>query len=469
MTDPSEISLNVDNDGRAAFVVKYGKADDASHRTFPFVSTPVQKLSFVPTADDGTEFRSAAYDDPMIGGATGTTAARMIGSRVTVHYVASDEAVHQLSVTGKLIQLDDTAAVVSEGATTVSIKTDLLVSVVAETNGAAPLLITDVTSNGPLAVSGTDSQFSYDVHHSVVLEPVTGSDKAGTAVSTLRSFVTIMNRYRYPVRVNSLTVTENEHVKDMYQAEAAPAVMTFRAAPAQKKMPVARSEQKGAHTLDFPVNLTANARTVVALGTVKLGESRWHMLGEIDPTDDSDSIVPCKKPLDLVVRLWRKNAGFTFSGSASVCIDMDPLPGVDHVLTSENGGFWYDAWDSANAVRMYYNMGVNTLVMAEQQGFPDDAKHNERDNTHRVFVHLSYTNKTPYFVVVKQTLRGQRRRVIKNVKAVPRTTGIMHVNVGDFVREVEEDIIDQQARTLTLTLAPSTEGVVTVTTNYYLV
>ena len=473
MTDccPSQIDLNLSNTGGADFVVVYTSAGDKLY--FPFTSTPVQQLQFSGDAD----LLAANYDDPMMGGVSGTTTTRMIGKQVTISYVAATatdkDHARVLSVTGTLIQMDDAVAVVTSGAGTLALRSPNIVSVSSVEVRGEPTLSAQLGAPGQqLVVRGRDTQLRYSVQHNALLEPIAGESNAGSCKVRLTTHATINNGYRWPLEVRKLTLTEHEEIMREMQAEqsysAAPMMMARQAASAESSPPPSvggSSGQSGSidvRTTDKPVELGRSiAPTVVMVGETRLTKARWHLLGSVDPTEtgqESENIA-----LDFVVRMNRDPAtGFMLSGAASVQLDMDPLPGDDHLApTSLPRGFYHDAWDKKNSARMYHQLGETMLVTLEAcvtDKMREAEKHDTRSNSHEVKRTLKFANKTPYDAQCKLYIRTlSYKKQMTSVDVVDSKNSSRVRLEKKFVVELPDESDQPGTHTLLVVVPPKTD------------
>lgn len=466
---PSRTELNLANTGGGQFSIAFSSAGERLY--FPFASTPIDALTYTGTAG----VRTATYDDPMLGGATGTTAARMIGKPVVVSYTSA-EGHRVYKAEGTLNQADTDIVVVAgdDGATTTTLKTDNILSVAVKGLAGEPTLVTQLANpGGSVVVRGRDSQFSYTVQHSLLVEPDVNSQD-GSCKVRLSTHATVHNGYNWPLELAKLTLTEHEIIErpmhtyaraqtSAYQEESAAAAPSSGGGGGT-------SGQSGAVEVPGAIRLARTlAPTVVTVGVKELTKAKWHLLGSADP---ATSVGKHQVELDFVVRLNRAaDDGFLLSGSAAVQLDMDPVAGDDHVApVSLPFGFHYNAWDTTNSKRMYYRLGSTTLVALEMSSPGDLAKHDKHDvqeNNHVVHRRLKYANKTPYPAVTKVYLRTESgRMVLKDVKLMSDYAKDA-VSLGNFVPETKEMHNEPTTRTLVVRVPPNTrEFVVDLRTEY---
>lgn len=478
MTDsllrPSQIDLNVANTGGAQFAVVYNKADEQLY--FPFTSTLVDKLAFSGAAG----LRAANYDDPAFGGSSGTTIARMIGKKVTISYNVNEQS-EMMAVSGTLIQMDEEVAVVSVGTSTVSVKVPSIVSVTAVDLSGKPTLKTQLDNPGKqLVVRGQDSQLSFKAHHTALLEPDKDSFR-GNCTVRLATHATMLNGYAWPLEVDKLSLTEHEVVERAPVIKDYRMYATTRAAPPPNKQQAEEappqidgtSGQSGSVEIESdngPIVLSRSlAHTVVTVSEKMLTNARWHLLGEVDPTTTMELN---RVQLDFVVRLSRSDDdGFLLSGPASVQLDMDPLPGDDHLApVTLPFGFYHNAWDEKNAKRMYHRMGKTSMVTVKK--YQTNAMklrevHNKKENTHVVTQRLRYKNKTPYNAVCKMYLRTRSAYTqVASISVVESRKD--RVKLGSFVPETDDDSKEPNTYTLTAVVPPNTgEFDVDLETRYF--
>lgn len=463
---PSQIDLTLSNTGGADFTVVYNKSGDKLY--FPFTSTPIQRLRFSGAAG----LRAATYDDPMMGGSSGTTTARMIGKQVTVSYVASEGAEKSriLTLTGTLVQFDQSVAVVASNAGTVALKAAHIISVSGVDIGGDPILSAQLSDVGKqLVVRGTDTQLGYSVQHSVLVEPIKGVQD-GSCNVRLMTHATVTNGYNWPLEVRKLTLVEHQMLEREVRSLRSFATMAAAPPSGNDDGGGAAPIQSGTSGQTGSIEVNANglpitigralAPTVVTVSDLRLSVANWHLLASIDPTDTAQDSVDV--PLDFVVRLNRGlNAPFLPSGPASVHLDMDPLPGDDHMApTSLPRGFYYDAWDKKNANRMYYSLGETTMVTVEAYVTGDmraDEKHDEQKNRHTVKRVLKFANKTPYDAQCKLYIRTASYSKTMTSAVVTSSSDDSRVRMDKkFVAELGDEPDQPETQTLLVVVPPKT-------------
>lgn len=464
---PSEVRLELANTGESQFAVHYKEC--SSTVMFPFVAAPVDSLLFSGPAG----CNAANYDDPLIGGATVTTAQRLIGRIVRVSYRSGKANIEQLE--GHLTQLDDTAVVIDTSAGTSTLRRDVVVQISALQLSGEPRLNLQLQDPGKsLDVAGVDTQLQFRAAHSLIIEPVSSSTDAGACVATLRTHVTVSNGYAYPIVVDKLTLVEHEQLTPE-RSEEATAMAAAPRAEYRKEHFVAESGQSGAIPVPFPVVVADRQQsTVLNVGQTKFEAARWHLLGSADP---SNSNLSGAVPLDFVIRLrsQREQANtprpFVLSGPVAVHLDMDPLPGDDHLLpTPLQLGFYWNAWDHAAARRLYQRLGRTTLLTVQQETSEElraKDEHSAEKNKHAVHNRYVLSNKSPYDATCKIYLRPYGDRVLTDVKL--HEGDARRAKISAFVPEQETDMSEPGVYTLTVVVPRNTKQFpVGLRTEYYL-
>lgn len=459
---PSEVRLELANTGESQFTVRYNECSPTV--SFPFVAAPIDSLLFSGPAGCNT----ASYDDPLIGGATVTTAQRLIGKNVRVTYRSGDATVE--NVEGRLTQLDDAAVVINTVTGTTTVRRELVLHITALQLSGEPRLNLQLREIGKLLdIGGVDTQLRFKAAHALIIEP-TSQGEAGACVASLRTHVTVSNGYAYPIVVDKLTLVEHEQTAPGPYEEAA----TMAAAPRaeyRKEHFVAESGQTGAVPVPFAVTVSDRQQpTVLNVGQTRFEQARWHVLGSVDPSNANSSGAV---PLDFVVR-WHKQKNtpaFVLSGPVAVHLDMDPLSGDDHLLPMPlQLGFYWNAWDNAAARRMYQRLGRTTLVTM-QQDTSDELRakdqHSGKENKHIVHNRFVLSNKSPYDAICKVYLRPRGDRVLRAVKL--HEGDVRQINISPFVPEQETDMSEPGVFTLTVIVPRNAKEVsVVLRTDYYL-
>jgi len=470
---PAAVHLDVPNTGEASFVVSYARTGASGVLQFPFISSPLDKLRVTGSA----HVKQFVYDDPFVGDSAAAVTDRMTGKRVMLEYGIGTKDTRLRAIRGVLKQVDaNTLTITADDGSTVMVPTSRMATLSCEDFTNVPKLIVSVDDPGkPVQVRGEDLQFVYTVHHALLLEPHTGPASianVGAVDAQMVSFASVRNGYTRDITVNQLTLTEIEQRRPrgaMYKERAAPAMMTMAAAaaaappssadaeaPAAKS--IGRSQQEGAQIVDGPVVLRARQPRAVGLGTRAFPGARMYLLASFDPIVENTSADGTTISLDLVTRLRAQgtttdDSKFLFSGPVSVTVDMDPTPGDDHVAGRVVASTYYDAWDQKRT-RMYYNLGETQLVtLCAKQINTGDAHHDTIKNEHTIDVELKYANRTPYPMVVKQYLRAYSDEIVTGLRVMSNT--LAGHSVDGFVPEQEDDIVDKEARTLTVVVPAS--------------
>ena len=107
---------------------------------------------------------------------------------------------------------------------------------------------------------------------------------------------------------------------------------------------------------------------------------------------------------------------------------------------------------------MYYKLGPTTLVTMKHE-YTDDyqkqEKQSHKDNDYLTFQRLTYSNNTPYDAVVKTWLYDTfQQSTLRSVSFAANNWPVGRVRIDGYKRELADDVIVQQAFTLT-TIVPA--------------
>lgn len=380
---PARIVLNVYNTGGADFVVEYDGREE--YAVFPFPAATLQKLRY----DGGADVQSASLDDPLA-----TSQDVPVGKNVRVSF--SDAGGGLASADGMLVANSNGVTTLATASgelrlTTASIRSVLLTDA---THGIMPRLRLVYADSGTrsLVVRGTDPTFRSQISHTVVLEP--SATRPGQAPGRWRQAAAVFHTYPWAISANELSLTEYESAPVQYAAVAAARKYADESAPGTQ----APSANTGTVTLRAATTL--ERITAVSIRSTPLPNAGCHFLGTLDPTQEMD-----RQPLSLVLRL-KPGDEFIPSGTATVLVDMDPLPGADHSQPQDiNAVFFHNAWDADNRARMYKRLDTVTQVTAR---LVDDRRVSRDVQTGRItdVRHLKLTNALPYPVIVKLWLKS---------------------------------------------------------------
>lgn len=442
--EPSSITLNIFSTGGAEFVIRYDSRPPVA--IFPFPAADLAKLRF----DGGAAVSSYVCVNPSTRGEGSS-----IGQQVRVTY-RGDKKHGTSSAEGRLISFTEDATVLATADGVLTLRGELVETLLAMNpdEGGLPQLRVeygDDDQKQPLVVSGFDPTLRYSVQHSVVLEPST--DSAGSTPAGLNISAQLTHTYPWPIYVTQITLTEFEPlpVQDYYAQQegrmaSAAAVRTKSASPP----PVAHSSSAGSIVINRGVQLARAAigPTVMQVRRVMLADAESHYLATLDPTTADDSK---RVPAELVVRLKPDLSLFVPSGPAAVLIDMDPLPGRDHMAPADlRLGFFHNAWDSKNRKRAYHRLGATTQLTARIE--ETATKESTDDATGRVTVQhrLVMTNATPYPAKVKLWLTS--RNILYSVKTSDAQQMQIQNLRDSYVRETEDEVAAANTYTLQVVL-----------------
>lgn len=433
--------LNVLNSGSASFEINYPSVDLSGVVPFPFAAAPFDELTV--TGGGGVKGFNLERSATDLGG--------LLGKHVRLTYsqdIAASK--HVVSVEGTLLRTDMSAVTLQlDEGKIMAVSPVRIVSIIcteATTASALVVSVTDPTKG--ISVRGTDGQFGFSTHHALMVEPDPESTD-GTVLARLTSFAYVYNNYPdTDIEVSKLTLTEMATAAVDYERKAPRAALAVMSAPGA---PQTASEQDGSMTLPGTVVLRRAQRTGLALGNRVLSDARLYQLATFNPLVEGQLTVP----LDTILRMRSLADGannFLFSGPVTVSVDMDPAPGDDHVSGPVVASIFYDRWTRSQS-RLYHHLGETNLLRLCARDFePEKAQHDERKNEHLVRTELSYSNRTPYPMLVKQYLKASMEQLISAVRVGK--SDLMVQRLDDFVPEKEDDAVDKQVRTLTVVVPP---------------
>lgn len=425
--------LTVLNSGPASFEVTYDRVPPEGVVPFPFLASPEDQLQV--TGAGGV--RTFSYRQPVV------DLMSMVGKKVRIVF-GQDLAASKMMITeeGVLLRADMAVCTVelARGGLLSISPMRINTIVCAEATSVPGLFVTVTDLEKPLRVRGTDGQFSFSAHHSLIVEPST-SARNGEAMARLTSFVSVHNNYAADIAVDQLTLTEVELPQRQYEKAAAGPQMMAMAAP-PSVVSDEGSKQVGSITLNRAVTLRRSQTTSIALGERIVPDASVYFLCTLDPVVGTDA----NAVVDTIVRMKQPSDDFLFSGPMSVTVDMDPAPGEDHVAGPVVGSIFYDGLARQKS-RLYHNLGDTNLVkLCVKRAYADD-RHDEAKNEHHTKVRLQYSNRTPYPVLVKHYLKTARDNLITRVTVEPSKT-LSSVLDDGFIPEQDTDFFDKLARTL---------------------
>jgi hypothetical protein len=467
---PAKIALIVSSEGAGTFEVMYNDMPPNGVSTqrlaFPFGDVPVENLDIPGAA-------ARHYVE------TNAAAVFRVGMVATIEYLVGKTA---RQLTGLVMSADDSAVTVKlDGGLGVQVlHTKHVVSVVYPSAGdLATLAIRTTVGVIPRVtqhVRGTDTKnFAFSARHVLQLEPNLPFDQEnlsayqGEMIATISSTAGLRNGYPHDIRIDSLSLVEIQ--RPMVQTRAAPAAYETRAAAVQLDAPSAQSgtsQQTGSvrvdtsrgnsssNAADTGILLRGGGTAAIPLMVYRISSARMYYL-----VRDFNPIVLAAEGTQLgvatVLRMGSlSDLPFMFSGPIEVRLDMDPLPGPDHVSDTTISSFQWNPWEPRKE-RFYHVLGdTSAITPSVRQVDETSAVHNTTTNTHEISVELCFQNNTPYPALVKHYLRAPYGQVLNSVTIKSGDT-VAHTLLDRFVPEQDSDFVDREAKTLVV-LVPAGNG-----------